>query len=423
MYWKSPFGIKNIKDGGGESESERKQRWNSLLSDLEEQCSGEQEQESRTVAQAQQAQPPSVAQAPAPANQEESFAFDGSNPGWMTSLYLQQLRGGAASYAGQSNATERLRNAEAAVPPPALPSTLPLREWIAHYSENEIRKQTTHSKGTFMRQYKRMDKGYLEKSTRVALSLAKTLDARYGPDSNAMVNFEAVIVDRVVVTNTNNGDADFVDTVSSLSESSTLNRSTRQSQRSAIFALGRIYYEMFTQGLLPSNTDEESVVDGAAASDSNPSSFDLALNISENQSQGDAESSKELKRPRRVSVENLNSHYTTLQHAGLPPSLCRLVADMLENNDGGSGGLFRSDCSIASFSDVCCDLQQMVNDPDSFLHDSLLFRLEPVMPENLYGREDDLRACMEEAEAFRRQGPRQASPAVILSGHSGCGKR
>ena len=132
------------------------------------------------------------------------------------------------------------------------------------------------------------------------------------------------------------------------------------------------------------------------------------------------------KQPRRVTKEDVNSHYTTLEDAGLPPSICRLVSDMLEN-DNDSGGLFRNDRSIASFSDAVYDLQQMVDDHNSFLHDSLIFSLEPIIPVKLYGRNDELLQCLEVACAIgQREGEStrmgHSQSAIMVSGFSDCGK-
>ncbi len=59
-------------------------------------------------------------------------------------------------------------------------------------------------------------------------------------------------------------------------------------------------------------------------------------------------------------------------------------------------GLFCLNQPAVSLSDVAADLQQMVVDPHLFLHDSLLLRLKPVMPNRkLYRRGNNLCRCLD----------------------------
>jgi len=118
---------------------------------------------------------------------------------------------------------------------------------------------------------------------------------------------------------------------------------------------------------------------------------------------------------------------TLLETKGMPSSICRLVADMLENEN--SNGLFCSDQAISALSDVICDLQQMVDAPQSFLHDSLLMRWKPVIPNKLYCRDVELQQalavsgqmfqCGNEGGDVEVEGPIKAHEVLMVSGHSG----
>ena len=227
------------------------------------------------------------------------------------------------------------------------------------------------------------------------------------------------------VNDTATGEVDFVNITSPdpSPDSGPQKSGQLRSERSAIKMLGRVFYEIFTQGTSPL------VVLGGNKSNSSLGSaslpFDLSLNNGDGQdnSQTDdgVEDESRRKQHRRVSKKKQN-HYEALQEEGLPPSICRLVADMLENEEAldGSEGLFRSDQAVASFSDVISDLLQMVNKPDSFLHDSFLMRLEPIIPgDKLYGRSGDLRRCSEVAKGMS-QSTNQS--AIMVSGEAGTGK-
>ena len=160
----------------------------------------------------------------------------------------------------RGNEADEVTHGNAAIARPvALPSTLPLRDWLAYHAENM---NQISSNNHFMG-YKRIDKRYLENSTRVALSLAKKLDANHnGPDHNSSIRSEDIIIENIVVTNTSDGEVDFVNLTGTLSNNT--QQISQPSQREAIFTLGSIFYEVFTQGLLPSSTESE------------PATFDLA---------------------------------------------------------------------------------------------------------------------------------------------------
>lgn len=124
----------------------------------------------------------------------------------------------------------------------------------------------------------------------------------------------------------------------------------------------------------------------------------------------------------------------TLQGKGMPSSICRLIADMLENDNHHDemGSLFCNDQAISTFKDVVSDLKQMVDNPKSFLHDSLLMRWKPVLAANkLYCRDGELTQALGVADRVVSQcggnkameetleySPR-SQEVLMISGHSG----
>lgn len=356
---------------------------------------------------------------------EPSFPSINTHHSLMNSMYMQQLHSrGGFHLGGADIMSEKVAGAAGAATKSsstgAIPSSLSLRDWIAYYASNQ---------NPFSSMSTRIDKGYLEKATRVALSLAKRLHECYGKVSSNSLQDKDIIVGKIVVTNTDTCEIDFVNISPSPTSFGNIPSTAPQCQRSAISFLGRVFYEMFTQGTsCPLSTIDDSKSDAE-------DQFALALKIagsSENEDGYESEGERRRKQPRRISEESaeLTKHYEALQLEGLPPSICQLVADMLgnENADGSLGGLFRPDHLVGSFSDVISDLQQMVDEPNSFLHNSLLMRLAPVIPDKLYGRNDELQQCLEIANAVCKRkyssaiGLEHSQSVIMISGHSGCGK-
>ncbi|KAL7539994.1 hypothetical protein ACHAXR_009783 [Thalassiosira sp. AJA248-18] len=388
-------------------EDQRKQQWKNFVSNLEDECSDDSAEEDIAKKPTGRGGGAGVAVGSTndrdPPNGEEGKSS--LHPGSANnSLYMQQLRGGFYMGDGKQDET-------AARPPIGMPSTLPLRDWIGYYASNNNQTTLSH-----MTMGKRIDKSYLEKATRVALSLANKLDEHYGgTGSEGAMHEKDVIIENVVVIDT---DSEAVGFVCASSPSDSPQHSSQQGQRPVIYSLGRIYYEMFSQGLSCQST-----------SSSEPSSFDILKVADEDaDSASDVEHDKRKQPRRETKGETGRGHYSALQLAGLPSSLCQIVADMLENfDDDGSGGLFRSDTSVASLSDVISDLQQMVDEPNSFLHDSLLMRMEPIIPDKLYGRNDELHQCLEIADKVfqcerKSNGIDHSQSTIMISGFSGCGK-
>lgn len=131
---------------------------------------------------------------------------------------------------------------------------------------------------------------------------------------------------------------------------------------------------------------------------------------------------------RRQSNEGTDQTHYRYGLSCLPNPVRRLVSDMLDNETcsrSSDGVLFCHDESVALLSDVVCDLQQMVDNSKSFLHDSLLLRWEPVIPDStLYGRENELNQCLEVADAVSKSTVimEHSQSAIMISGRAGTGK-
>jgi len=288
----------------------------------------------------------------------------------------------------------------------ALPKSLPLRDWISRFA-----KTATPSAQVGM-VVGRVDKTYLEKASRVALSLAEQLAKQY--DANPADLTMDVCVDNAVVTDTSKGEASFGE-ASDISSGN--DASSPQDERAIIAWLGRVYYELFTQKPFPSPSPSSEESEGTPGE----ASFDCALNIKEAEDDGqEPDDQNRRQKQRRVVDDGTQQRHHDLSR--LPNPARRLVSDMLENESFGSGGLFRHDEAVASLSDVVCDVRQMVQDPKSYLHDSILMRWEPVIPEDrMYGRNDELRQCLEMARKVS-ESTEHSQSAIMISACAGTGK-
>ena len=241
-----------------------------------------------------------------------------------------------------------------------LPLSTSLRDWILYHSlKNKANVEGPRVMGgcmgtLHMGSGKKMDKDYLEKAARVALSLAIKLEKLV--KANRVIDEKIIVIDNVVVNDTENDEADFVRKERSTSANATNPSDTTfsQGQRLKICALGRIFFELFTQGSAPLPSSREGITlksrFKSTASRFGTSTFQSALHILGGDSEDDnhdTERSGAWKQPRRSGQGKEKSARTMLQLAGLPSSICRLVADMLEN-DYNSEGLFCHDQSITS---------------------------------------------------------------------------
>lgn len=146
----------------------------------------------------------------------------------------------------------------------------------------------------------------------------------------------------------------------------------------------------------------------------------------------DAEDPAVEHRARRRRKDDERSVRDMLHAQGLPSSICRLVADMMDNDD--SENLFARDAAVASFADVVADLEQMRDRPREFLHDSMRMRFKPVIGKKLYCREKEMGLALEVAGRcdHREQGMEEllefggvaegvriSREVLMVSGHTG----
>lgn len=319
-------------------------------------------------------------------------------------------------------------------PPPPLPCTLPLRDWVSYYAEQRRLRVKLNGVGTVMKKCtswrgttntngssssadgnKEADKAYLEHAVRVALSLALKLlkqkqqqqsssTATTDDNNNMLIHERDITIDNIVVINTEIGEADFIRTSNNASRTN----NSRDAERSEIYALGRLFYEIFTRGSKSLPPPRRTSGETTTVSSTSSSSIGNVLSMSENENNsgdGSDEQDEQTRHQRQRREQNYGEQQPggsngqsikdTLQSEGMPSSICRLLIDMLQNEDGS---LFCNESAMSSMEDVVSDLQQMNQSPKSFLHDSLLLRWKPVVPDRLYCKDKELKEALDVAE-------------------------
>eukprot|EP00804_Cyclotella_cryptica_P005749 CCRYP_000087-RD/>CCRYP_000087-RD protein AED:0.03 eAED:0.03 QI:330/1/1/1/0.87/0.77/9/489/1372 len=278
-------------------------------------------------------------------------------------------------------------------------------------------------------------------AVKIAHSLAIKLDSRCEMNSERGITEGDIVFSNVVVNAELTGDSDFR-TKSWTDEES--GKSRDLNVRAAILCLGRVFFELFTRGAaLPpkpiENTDTESsflsISDGKKTStvsvDDPIESYESAIHERLHASYSKSPFAMKIsncpggergilslpnKHRRAFDQDEEKSALTLMQTAGVPSSVCRLINDMLMNDElGDFGSLFRHD--------VVADLKQMCDNPALFLYDTLTMRFKPVMCDNMYGRGKELQVADYIAGKVlspKAEGTKQE--VLMISGHSGCGK-
>mmetsp|Transcript_26788 Transcript_26788/g.64273 ORF Transcript_26788/g.64273 Transcript_26788/m.64273 type:complete len:1395 (+) Transcript_26788:24-4208(+) len=120
-----------------------------------------------------------------------------------------------------------------------------------------------------------------------------------------------------------------------------------------------------------------------------------------------------------------------LQARNLPLSICRLISDLLGAEKGDP---YTPDTALLSLEEVKHDLMHMISSPERFLYDSVCPRqaldktcLFSHVDGKLYGRENELGILMNMVEHISPHGPTSqrkefSYEAAFLGGHSGSGK-
>ena len=224
------------------------------------------------------------------------------------------------------------------------------------------------------------EKSFLEKAVKVALSLATKLDQQ-----RETIHERDVNVANIVVTNTRDGEANFIRT--SYAQGS----APVSTDPAKIYALGRVLYSIFAREPPPPSSE--------AALTSLQSSLRFDEVWKQDEKAGHEDPVTSLSRPqrrRRHSGGPRASIRSTLEAMSLPSSVCRLLTDMLDNEHHAM--LILKDNALTSMGDVVDDLTQMDENPGSFLHDSLLRRWKPVISnKKLYYRDAELARTLEVA--------------------------
>jgi len=310
-----------------------------------------------------------------------------------------------------------------------LESPSQLKDWIAYRSA----KHPTHV--NYMG--RKMDETYTFKAAQIALSLSKYLGRQFEQEKYAKnshedfqsISCEDIVVDNVIVTNVDSGEAVLGSTnfTSSLS-GATNHRSGGNTERRQVLAMGMILYELFTQGTPPPRQIQESLKSSGSVL-----SFGTSLRISEkseeeeedgdrkasggdrrknkdddddNDMNGEAdhaaqESFVRKQRRRRCDEKGKEESVPTLlKQAGVPSSICRLISDMLSNRDDTDfGGLFQYDKAVSCFAEAIMDLDQMVDEPKGYLHDTIRLSAKPTVRNKLYSRQKELEQGIELARS------------------------
>jgi len=198
-----------------------------------------------------------------------------------------------------------------------------------------------------------------------------------------------------------------------------------------INSLGLVFYELFSGGEKPSinerrdsspslqNTEQSSL-------DLSNRSLDLSnrLDISDvDREIGDIKSQDTdkddeclpNKKKGTQDVSKTSSSMETLKLKGLPASICNLIGNMIDNGDVSGEEAYQS------MSDVCCDLQLMLDKPNRFLYDLDMDKLAVTglqLNEYMFGRDEDLSLLQ---GSYKRSISGQNECGIIV-GPSGIGK-
>ena len=228
------------------------------------------------------------------------------------------------------------------------------------------------------------------------------------------------------------------------------------SQQDSCFALGKILFELFAEGDSSLFAEFESHKNGISMydlqiRDQNPVPKDLdrtlslttaahngSMGLDNEQDDGfDDVKPPTLKRASLSSTDQTASPtksmrvFEYLQARKLPFSICRLVSDLLDAEEGNS---YIPDTALLVLKEVEHDLTLMESYQERFLYDSICPRqaldktcLSSHIEGKLYGRENELGALMDMIERISLVDPllettESVCEAAFLGGHSGSGK-
>lgn len=193
----------------------------------------------------------------------------------------------------------------------------------------------------------------------------------------------------------------------------------RVNKYAAMKAVGCVAYELLTRGHGPPIS---SFMRSMADSDR------LSLSLDDHNGAAD----DQLDRVKRRRAQQSGGITTAMLSAGVPYPLCRFTLDLIGGEDGQ---LFRTDNSFESFNDVLTDMDQMMNNPDAFIHQSLEDQWNLAIGDKMHGRQSEMNIIMDVAtkvtgtfaksdalfEALTLSMPKKQH-IVLITGEPGSGK-
>jgi hypothetical protein len=195
----------------------------------------------------------------------------------------------------------------------------------------------------------------------------------------------------------------------------------------AMKALGSVAHELFVKGSLPPIQAFSPAT--ATSSDGTPR---LLLNLDDCDEKSNE--SSQAKRPRAADANKQARISSTMLGAGVPYPLCRFVVDLL-GGECSDGLLYRSDSSFKSFADILQDLEQMIADPEAFIHLSIKDQWRLAFGEKMHGRDKEQKMLLDAAarvtgtnsndallEALALLTQHDKQQVVMVTGSAGSGK-
>lgn len=265
-----------------------------------------------------------------------------------------------------------------------------------------------------------------------------------GVSSNTTVQLEDIVTENVLVS-MNSLDS-FIAKEVKVKQCDDSQKNT--TPRQLCYAIGNIFFELFSQG------DPVPLIDFNEHKDSFGDLIDLHLggDVEVGEEHVESIAARASKRanvgaPSDATSANNSSPLLSskatffLQEQGAPISICQLVSDLLENDEGN---VYISDTALSSLDEVRSDLKRMHSHPHRFLYDKTcpnealhhtgLFN--NIDGERVYGREKEICDIMGAAMRVSLHVPTSCGistgeqqvggsilcEAAFLSGHSGIGK-
>jgi hypothetical protein len=159
----------------------------------------------------------------------------------------------------------------------------------------------------------------------------------------------------------------------------------------AMKALGSVAYELLMRG---SGPPIQAFLPSTATSSDGKARLLLCLDDYDEKT----DDREQAKRQRAAGADaNKQARISTAMiGSGVPYPLCRFVVDLL-GGECSDGLLFRSDSSFESFSDILQDLEQMIANPEAFIHLSIKDQWRLAFGEKMHGRDKEQKMLLDAA--------------------------